>query len=120
MKDPLVVRTDELAQVVEVWVAKHRGRFLPHSGGNRPGFNYGAKAELAIEAYSPYRYILDNLPETHRTMNERTIYRILSRESKHTHLSNADAILSAIEETGALSDGRIEVIHNPAVKVIDP
>ena len=93
-KDPLVVRTAELSAVLSLWLSKHNGRF---PNGHDGVFTGG------------YDYIMYLRPE----LTPRQLYRIVAVEAKHTFLRIADDILTAIDEQGALQDGRIEVIPNP-------
>ena len=96
--DALVVRTDELASVLQLWLDKHNGRF-PVSDINNRGDGF----------ISGYDYIIDKRP----VLYPRLLWRIITLEAKHTNLRIADEVLTAIEETGALQDGRIEVMPNP-------
>lgn len=105
-KDPLVVPTEQLGAVVREYISKHNGRFPRHTGGN------DSLSEQTTQnySYSAYSYIILN---SSVTLNERTLWRIVAGESKHTQFYLADAILCAIEEQAALIDGRIEVLPNP-------
>jgi hypothetical protein len=113
MLDPLVVLTEELALVMEEWLYKHNGRY-PQMGNIKPNYHYKDK-DLVPNATSGYGYILNQMGKS--AGYARVLYRIKRRESKHTELRIADAILSAIEEVGALEDGRIEVIPNPLMSM---
>lgn len=96
--DGLVVRTEELSEVLRTWIDKHAARFP---------MNLGYKD---IEGISPYAYIIEN---SYYPICEKRLWRILKCEHKHTLFDIADSILSAIDQTHALHDGRIVVIPNP-------
>ena len=97
--DALVVRTDELASVLQLWIDKHNGRF-PATDPRSSTANFT----------SGYDYIISRFPDT---LYHRLLWRILNLEAKHTSLGIADEVLTAIDDAGALEDGRIEVIPNP-------
>ena len=74
----------------------------------------GFKKDASVSySYSAYQYIMLNCRVK---MSERVLWRIIVQESKHTELYLADAILCAIDEPGALRDGRIEILHNPRLR----
>jgi len=112
VRDPLVVRTEELAAVLRPYIDKHNGRHPSYIGGSTSL----SDQSIADYSFSAYKYIILN---SSVTINERTVWRILSGESKHTQLFIADSILCAIEEQGALTDGRIEVLPNPQNKFVE-
>ena len=112
MRDPLVVRTEELAAVLRPYIDKHNGRHPSYIGGSISL----SDQSIAHRSFSAFNYIILN---SSVTINERTVRRILSGESKHTQLFIADSILCAIEEQGALTDGRIEVLPNPQNKFVE-
>jgi len=94
--DPWCVFTVELRAVLSGWAAEHTARFV---------FNDGEQ-----EGMTAYQYILGQVPDK---IPERAIYRIMSLETTRTSLGLCDNLLSAIEETGAISDGRIRIHPNP-------
>lgn len=111
MADSLVVRTEELASVLRLWIDKHNGRFMKNSGGRRPSYKYTGEADEVIHYIGAYDYICFQMGKPPEYA--RVIYRVVTRESMHTDLSVADGLLTAIEESGALTDGRITVMPNP-------
>jgi hypothetical protein len=111
MADSLVVRTEELASVLRLWIDKHNDRFMKNSGGRRPSYKYIGEADEVVHLTSAYDYICFQMGKPPGFA--RVIHRVLTRETKHTELRIADGLLTAIEESGALTDGRITVMPNP-------
>jgi len=62
------------------------------------------------EGITAYNYIIEHAPFM---LSEKALYRIMSLETKTTSLGLCDNILSAIDDTGAIEDGRISLIPNP-------
>ena len=108
-QDPLVVRTEEFALVLEVWIKDHEAHHPPESR-RITSYTYVGDADKNIPGYSGAQYIAQFL---HNENGERAIYRILKRETRVTTLQLVDSILTAIEEVAALTDGRLTVIPNP-------
>lgn len=105
--DNLVVRTEELAQVLEAWIKKHDAL---HPRMNEIGRVVQAQKngqELPVESFSARKYIA-----FHSGRQEKSIWTILNRRTEYTSLTIADALLSAIESS-ALSDGTLWVGRDP-------
>lgn len=96
----LVVRTDDLAKVLEEYMEKHDARFPRGPGGSAFGHR-----KQDIGGFTAKQYLA-----FHSGKHPRSIDGILRRESEFTTLAKADALLTAIEST-ALMDGRMEVLQ---------
>jgi len=107
-EDGLVVPTVELAAVIRVWITDHEAHHPPGTQ-NIPTYK-GGQSESIAQGYSGLQYISNHLPGDHQ---ERTVWRILHLESKHTSFWLADSLCTIIEEMAAFHDGRITVIPNP-------
>jgi hypothetical protein len=103
--DPLVVRTIELAGVLDKWIREWRSERPLQIDANR----WKQPGELfmgAIEALSQR----SGIPE-------RSIARVRRLETKWTNLHIADALLTAIERPELMSDGTVNVVPNPRMSL---
>jgi hypothetical protein len=57
-----------------------------------------------------YQYIIEHAPFA---VSDKSLSRIMHLETKTTSLGICDNILAAIDDTGAIEDGRISLIPNP-------
>jgi hypothetical protein len=103
--DPLVVRTIELARVLDNWINEWRSERPLQIDENR----WKQPGELfmgAIETLS-----------RHSGIPIRSIARVRRLETKWTNLHTADALLTAIERVELLSDGTVNVVPNPRMSL---
>jgi hypothetical protein len=98
--DGLVVLTEQLHPIVIEWLKKHNAEFPAIKSG------HGIRTKHFMSGLD---YIVAQRPE----LSARAVYRITSLETKFTTLFVADSVLTAIEETSAFYDGRVQVIPNP-------
>jgi hypothetical protein len=120
--DPLVVRTEDLARVIEEWIEKRvqRNRHVPGSEFLLSGNGYGSEGwegavgrggdehwDRQVTLYHPVREILEKTG-----MDAEQLRRIRKRVSKHTSFGTADRLLSAIERSDLLYSV-VKVVPNP-------
>lgn len=100
--DPLVVRTEQLADFLLEW----EKNFI----GDRPRFAGSRQfGEQAKEIFMGARTFLSE----HSGIPVRRIYAIIEKESQHVTFRTAEALLIAAGHEYLLSNGEIEVIANP-------
>jgi hypothetical protein len=99
--DPLVVRTIELARVLDNWINEWRSERPLQIDGNR----WKQPGELYMGA-------IDTLSQR-SGVPTRSIARVRRLETKWTNLHTADALLTAIERNDLLSDGTVNAVPNP-------
>ncbi len=101
--DAEVVRTEDLADILNTWLEKYTKQF-PLSFEFNPRGNRGRP-----ESISGLQY-LSQLSG----LSDRAIYRVINCESKHTRLTIADKLLIVIDREYMLSTGELEIIPNPS------
>jgi|SRR5215831_409399 len=119
--DALVVRTEELAKVVNQWIREWRAdRPLGEHGTNqRPSNTHMGE----MTWFNEYRNQTRAEPQPtmgavewlsdYLGLHTRSLWRIVKCETKHTNYTLADEILQAIERTDAIHIGEVRVIPNP-------
>jgi hypothetical protein len=100
----LVVRTDDLARILEEFIEKHDARH-PKDTARIP-LNAMKGLTVMVGGFTGKQYI-----SLHSGKGVRSLDRILSRETQYTTLEKADELLVAIEDPGALVDGRLEILE---------
>ena len=105
--EALVVRGDELAQVLQAWTVKFlAGR--SKNGANRIGLvSFGDHDEDAEYMFGPVQYLAH-----YSGIHIRRVSGICNNEFHYVPLSQADKLLQAIERPDYL-DKEIQVIPNP-------
>ena len=102
--DNLMVRTEELAQVLERWIEEHDAQ---HPRQADLGFKVKEKRGEVVGAFSARAYL-----RHYSGRSEKSVWTILNRRTEYTSLTIADALLSAIESP-ALLDGTLWVGRDP-------
>jgi hypothetical protein len=98
--DDLYVRTEELVEVLNQWRKRHDVRH-PKSDGF-PISRKGGDRERVVGGFTSLQYLA-----LYSGLGDRTIRDILNCLYEYTTLGKADKLLTAIEDSGALEDGRI-------------
>jgi hypothetical protein len=102
-----MVRTEELAQVLEAWIKKHDALHPRMSEIGRVVQARKNGQELPVESFSARAYL-----RHYSGRSEKSVWTILNRRTEYTSLTIADALLSAIESS-ALLDGTLWVGRDP-------
>ena len=111
--DPESVRTDQLAAVIREWAKEHENDGGLFEKSKSKGWtNATLGTGRTSEGYGPRMGATDYIG-TWSGIPDRRVRSILAGESTFTSLRVADAILTAIRENGALTDGRVNVVPNP-------
>lgn len=103
-RDGCAVETGPLADMLDAFVSRWNRTRPPRSGGKFT--DAGSRSVAFVGA-------IQSLVQETR-LQEGTIERVIQRRSRYTELRTADPLLAAIDETGALYDGRLRVVPNPA------
>lgn len=119
--DPLVVRTSDLAPVVNSWIIQHLADhpIMTNNGwqahkAKMPGSeSYTKKAHVVMPETGALQYIVEHS----NGINKRAINRITRLETKITMLGVADQILQAIDQGYKLHNGEIPIIPNPRMSL---
>lgn len=114
-REPLVVKTHDLAKVLYPWMrtheAEHNALFQGYGESEYEMFGFGShvrEAHDAMKETGSVRYLCE-----HTGLKPRALWRIMHGETQCTALSIADALLNAIGREYMLSNGEITVIPNP-------
>lgn len=109
--DPLVVRTEELAQHVDRWVEKYERQHPARTGS--------AFSADRLNGFGGCSFLAQEMGATTTKLSASAEYRqvivVKNRVHKYTELRVADAILTAMGEVYKLTT-EIKIIHNPKLK----
>lgn len=116
--DPLVVRADEVAPLIELWITRYevqKGMTHGVTGSNRgassktSSMGRGDKVDTLLKPMGAVACL-----EYHSGVPARRIWSIRSGESKHVTLTVADRLLTFMDDApNCYRDGRVTIIPNP-------